>query len=164
MGFEMGTPVNMSTGPLPIERVGESDKPRMGSLGADGKLSWTDGTLAWRMGGEAAAEILYIAFGDVQVGCTPGQPFLMPDGSLKRADELLPGVDRLVEADGTQVTVSATRSAMAFEYSLALTGFYLGSVDGHLIEVQGVVCADAVLENRIGPDWAYEGSDPGSPV
>ncbi len=75
------------------------------------------------------------------------QPFLLDGGSLRRAGELVPGVDRLVEEDGTPVPVLAVTAAPAGEvHHLATTREPATSVDGHLLLVNGLVAGDYALQ------------------
>ena len=75
------------------------------------------------------------------------QPFLLPDRTLRRAGELVPGVDSLVEADGTPALVLAVEEAPEGEaHHLATSRAPATSVDGHLVLANGVVAGDYALQ------------------
>jgi hypothetical protein len=84
---------------------------------------------------------------DEEVLAHRDQPFLLPDRTLRRAGELVPGVDSLVEADGTPVPVLAVEDAPDGEvHHLATSRAPAASVDGHLVLVNGVVAGDYALQ------------------
>ena len=162
MGFTNGTMVNTPNGPKAIEAVQTGDVVRVASLvGGGGGLVWTNGTVQMNAGTadmRSRAPAIFIAFGDSQIVCSAGQPFLMPDGRMKPAERLDPGVDRLVEPDGTHVTIGAIQlgEPQHGEHAIAIAGDYAGTPSGHLIEAGGIVCGDYVLQLHPDPNPEHD--------
>lgn len=79
---------------------------------------------------------------------TKNQLFYMPDGKLKRADTLVPGLDILRMADGSKAPVTglSTGTFQKGVHHIATSLTPALSVDGHLINAKGVVCGDYALQ------------------
>lgn len=79
---------------------------------------------------------------------TKNQLFYMPDGVLKRADTLVPGLDILLMADGTKAPVTgiSTGTFQKGVHHIATSLTPALNVDGHLINAKGVVCGDYALQ------------------
>lgn len=79
---------------------------------------------------------------------TKNQLFYMPDGILKRADTLVPGLDVLLMADGSKAPVTglSTGTFQKGVHHIATSLTPAASVDGHLINAKGVVCGDYALQ------------------
>lgn len=104
--------------------------------------------------------MFYIEYGGQQPGgrrqamvASPNQLFLLADGGiLKRADQLVPGTDCLVDPQGRAVPVARIHSGSYFGavHHIATVvpdyGEFLGSLDKHFIIVNGVVCGDFALQ------------------
>jgi hypothetical protein len=76
------------------------------------------------------------------------QLFFMPDRTLKRADKLVPEIDSLLLADGSEAPVTKLQSGV-FEgglHHIATSLETATDVDGHLISAKGVVCGDYALQ------------------
>ena len=122
-------------------------------ISEDGTMKkWSERPVAFR-GSAAAPEGVRVEIRvrrdgeDEWVTVHRDQPFLLDGGSLRRAGELVPGVDRLVEEDGTPVDVLAVTAAPAGEvHHLATTREPATSVDGHLLLVNGLVAGDFALQ------------------
>ncbi len=104
--------------------------------------------------------MFYIEYGGQQPGerrqamvASPNQLFLLADGGiLKRADQLVPGTDRLVDPDGRAVPIARIHSGSYFGavHHIATEvpdyGEFRGSLERHFIIVNGVVCGDFALQ------------------
>lgn len=79
--------------------------------------------------------------------CTEDQPFLMPSKLLKRADKLSPG-DHLVLSDGNTAEVMKIRNVTVEDgvHHISTGILKPDSLDGHLLNIQGVVAADYVVQ------------------
>ena len=152
MAFMNGTLVNTPHGLRPIEQIETGASVNVASLGASGADPvWTAQRVQFSNGtadGPGTTRMVLVHFGDHQIACSPDQPFLVADGTLKRAERLIPGVDRLIEADGTHVTIGEVQWGEFSQgvHAIAPAGDYAGTLDGHLIEAGGVVCGDFVLQ------------------
>lgn len=104
--------------------------------------------------------MFYIEYGGQQPGerrqamvASPNQLFLLAGaGILKRADQLVPGSDRLVDPQGRAVPVARVHSGSYFGavHHIATEepdyGEFCGHLDQHFIIVNGVVCGDFALQ------------------
>ena len=122
-------------------------------ISADGSLKkWEERPVAFKGSAPVAAGVMVrVRFRrgehDEAVLAHRDQPFLLPDRTLRRAGELVPGVDSLVEADGTPVPVVAVEEAPEGEaHHLATSRAPATSVDGHLVLANGVVAGDYALQ------------------
>jgi hypothetical protein len=119
----------------------------------DGSLQkWSQRSVSFKGSAPVAAGVMVRARfrrgeREVEVLAHRDQPFLLPDRTLRRAGKLVPGVDSLVEADGTPVPVLAVEDAPDGEvHHLATSRAPAASVDGHLVLVNGVVAGDYALQ------------------
>ncbi len=103
--------------------------------------------------GGAAPLMVNIAFGvDRAIIVHPGQLMLVAAGRLKRADQLVAGSDTLVDRDGAALTVHAvTPGHYHGEIAYVATGDtdpadWDGTLDGHLLALDGVIVGDYLLE------------------
>jgi hypothetical protein len=104
--------------------------------------------------------MFYIEYGGNMPGgrrksliASPNQLFLMADsGMLKRADQLVPGADRLTGAEGQALPVARVHSGTylgAVHYiATEVPGYeaFSGSLDQHLIIANGVISGDFTLQ------------------
>lgn len=75
------------------------------------------------------------------------QLFYMPDGTLRRADTLVPGLDMVVTFDGKRAPVTGlSTSTSQGTHHIATSQEPATSVDNHLISIKGVVCGDYALQ------------------
>lgn len=103
-------------------------------------------------GGESNSSMIHIRFGDAaqpeSVIAARNQLFLLPGQVLKRASTLVPGQDQLMRPDGTSVPILNMVSGEQ-KRSLHVVSTGTGKttdLSGHLIIVNGVVCADYSLQ------------------
>jgi hypothetical protein len=75
---------------------------------------------------------------------TPGQPFLMQDGTLKQADKIVPGKDVLMCEDGSTTPVISVEAGLFKKgvHHIATSAEKATSLDGHLLLANGVVIGD----------------------
>lgn len=147
--FAWGTKVAVSaTQVREIQEVGVGETVLTGSLQISGgalTLSWQPQPLIFSDGtspkpGQNCVLIQYGDDGEIVV--TTDQPFLMHDGTLKRADRITVD-DRLVDANGQPVQVNAVFLGKAdiglHNIAAEVTG---SSIDGHLLITNGIVAGD----------------------
>jgi hypothetical protein len=122
-------------------------------IASDGTLTkWSEGTVAFRASTPVAEGVrvrIRIERGGraEEVVAHRAQPFMLADRSLRRAGELVPGVDHLVERDGTPVVVLGVDDAPEGEvHHLATSRAPATSVDGHLVLVNDLVAGDYALQ------------------
>jgi hypothetical protein len=104
--------------------------------------------------------MFYIEYGGSKPGdrrkslvASPNQLFLMADsGMLKRADQLVPGADRLMDPHGEALPIARVHSGTylgAVHYiATEVPGYeeFSGSLDKHLIIANGVISGDFTLQ------------------
>ena len=134
--------------------------------GAGQALSWHPATVSFSAAAPPASAgtapaplMIHVEFGDGQtLIASPAQLFLLPGGKLKRADQLVPGGDSLVDRAGAALPIH--RLATGY-YQGAIQHFateggtpsdWDGRLDGHLVELNGVVAGDYILQLLDGSD------------
>jgi hypothetical protein len=135
-------------------------------------VHFSSGSPATTYSGPTAGNImLYIEYGDDQaLIATPNQLMALPTGYLKRADQLVPGNDSLAGADGGSVAIRriSTGYYKGAIHHIATTvpnyEEFDGSLDGHLINTNGVVAADYVLQVFQDTPKMKPHIDPSAPV
>ena len=145
-----GTPIATPDGAKAIELFNIGDSVSVGSWDKS-KLGWANGSVKFSSGTDPGSvnTMIFIAFGEGrQIIATADNLFLMSDGKLKRADRLVPGKDQILTADGSGLGVTAVVSG---QWSKGLhhiaTGLeFTGSLDGHLINANGIVTGDYCLQ------------------
>lgn len=132
-----------------IENIQVKDKV----LAAGVNLTWGEADVMFSNGtsDDSVSFLLEVSYqhGDTieELLCTEDQPFLMPSRLLKRADKLTPG-DCLVLFDGNSAEiikidhVTVQRGVHHISTGIVKPE----SLDGHLLNVQGVVAADYVVQ------------------
>lgn len=143
-----GTPVQAAEGEFrAIEEYQVGDTV----LAAGRSLEWSPVEVRYSAGTSGASLqkfAVLVAYLDTALVVTSDHEFLMPDGSLKRADRLTPD-DSLVAPDGEAVPV---RSATIGDY---FAGFHhiatsleepSGDLTGHLLNTNGVISADYIVQ------------------
>ncbi len=112
------------------------------------KIGFSSGTPPLPPGQQTYPTAVYVHYGEGRgLICTPDQLFLMPSGKLKQAIKLSIN-DYLVDDKGEKVSINSIKLA---EYAggwnhIATTLEYEGSIDGHLMNSNGVVAGDYTLQ------------------
>jgi hypothetical protein len=123
--------------------------------------SWESKTVAFSSGSPATTSTgprdgnitVCVEYGDGKwLIATPNQLFALPDGNLKRADQLAPSHDQLAGADGGAVPITRVSTGYykggIHHISTSMVPYdeFDGSIDGHLINANGIVCGDYLLQ------------------
>lgn len=145
-----GTPIATPQGVKAIELFDIGDSVSVGSWDKS-KLGWADGSVKFSSGTDPGSinTMIFIEFGEQrQIIATPDNLFLMSDGKLKRADRLVPRKDHILTAEGSALGITAV---IAGQWTKGLhhiaTGLeFTGSLDGHLINANGIVTGDYCLQ------------------
>jgi hypothetical protein len=173
--FASKTPIESPKGPRPCGDYFVGDPVMAASAAADGSWTWAPHIVEFSSGTDSAQPaMIFIHFGDEgALIVTADQPVLIAGGKLKRADQLAPGDDRLVAAGGgdleiTQVSIGSFAGGIHdIATGLSSSLDWDGSLDGHLLNVSGVICGDFILQIRHGdPRMAHyqaQGPSIGSP-
>jgi len=108
------------------------------------KVAFSDGVAHSLVG----TPVIVVYYGEQSMIVTVDQLFMMPNGKLKRADRLVPGTDSLVGANGEAIPL--LKVAMG-EYKggihhIATTMDFDGSIDNHLLNANGVIIGDYLLQ------------------
>lgn len=142
--FAFQSPVHTPNGTAEIQnfRIGDPViKVTPGDAGAM-KLSTERVNFSSGTSEQNRQTMVYLVYGnDQSVIATPDQLFLLSSGKLKRADQLVLGLDRLVAPDGSSVEIYliSIGTYQGGVHHIAING---SSADGNLIVVSGVVVGD----------------------
>jgi hypothetical protein len=117
-------------------------------------VQYSNGSPATTATGPGVGNLMYlIEYGTKQsVLATPNQLFLLPDGKLRRANQLTPGTDSLVGVNGTPVAIGRISTGFYkgpihhIATQMVSYGDFSGKIDGHLINTNGVVAGDYLLQ------------------
>ncbi len=153
-----GTPVAIPGGNRAIGDIMVGDQVLAASAAGSG-WQWGAKTVSFSSGtpGGAGAQnvMVYIRYGDGDgdgdgtLIATPDQLFLQPGGKLIRADRLRPGLS-LIRQDGSEVPIVmvAVGNYQGGIHHIAtdLPKAWNGSVDGHLLSLNGIIGGDYVLQ------------------
>ncbi|WP_199560182.1 hypothetical protein [Sphingomonas psychrotolerans] len=97
--------------------------------------------------------MVHASFGDGQsLIAHPDQLLMLPSGQLKRADQLVPGTDQLVDPKGQPLLLHGVEaghylhSLVHFATDASGPADWNGSLDGHLLDLNGAVAGDYVLQ------------------
>jgi hypothetical protein len=150
-----GTEIAVPGGFKPIQEFEVGDPVMVTGL----DLKWQESVVEFSDGVPPAPEhgkfcySIYVALAPtklISLVVTPDHVFLVPGGKLKRAEALEPGVDELIDAaTGKPVPVVGRETGMFYGglHHIAVTQEVARALDGHLINVHGVVSADWSLQN-----------------
>jgi len=133
----------------PIGEIGVGDTMLAGKI-EGGRVEWEPATVGFSQGTESEdqTEMVRVAYGD-GAGLTvpPDQPLMLADGKLTTAGDLAPGQE-LMGVDGDPVPVGDVKrgSYEGSVHHIATDPDWNGSLDGHLIQVNGVVAGDFTLQ------------------
>jgi hypothetical protein len=154
--FAWGTRVAVAGGQTrEIQEVGVGETILTGSLdlSAGIQLEWTERTVVFSDGTSPTPEqiVILVRYGEQgEITVTADQPFLLANGTLKRADRLTLE-DRLVDEAGQEVELKAVWLGKLDVGLHNIAADTEGTtLDGHLIAVNGVVAGDhtvRVLQN-----------------
>lgn len=145
-----GTPIATPEGVKAIELFSIGDSVSVGSWDKS-KLGWAVGLVKFSSGTDPGSinTMIFIGFGEGrQIIATPDNLFLMSNGKLKRADRLVPNKDQILTAEGSPLGVTAVLSGQWAKglHHIATGLEFTGSLDGHLINANGIVTADYCLQ------------------
>ncbi|MFC4304503.1 Hint domain-containing protein [Cohnella boryungensis] len=147
MCYLWGTKIGIQNGVRAIESFQTGDQV----LAAGSSLSWTTAKIQFSngTGPEGHQPMVCIRYGDAgTLIVTPDHPFLLPSGNLKRASRLVPGGDRLVSASGLPVEIHelSVGEFVGGVHNIAASYSFTGSMDGHLLQSEGIVSGDFTLQ------------------
>ena len=156
MCFAYGTPIAIPGDETkPIEEFQVGELVMAANLSPNNELTWVPKTVEFSngTGDETAPSVMIMVLFKAPAGedyliVTKNHLFLMPNGKLKRADTLVPGLDNLVQADGTPTPVVGL-SVGEFRkgvHHIATSLTTATSVDGHLLNSKNIVSADYALQ------------------
>jgi hypothetical protein len=145
-----GTPIATPDGVKAIELFNVGDSVSVGNWDKS-KLGWASGSVKFSSGTDPGSinTMIFIEFdGGRQIIATPDNLFLMSDGKLKRSDRLVPDRDRILTAEGSALGVTAVLSGQWTKglHHIATGLEFTGSLDGHLINANGIVVGDYCLQ------------------
>ncbi|ATY30928.1 hypothetical protein [Sphingomonas psychrotolerans] len=157
--FAANTPIAVPNGLMAIGDLLVNNEV-LAAAGTPGSWNWTAQTVTFSAGTPASAPgslgnmMIYLAYGDNQsLIVSRDQLMVLPDGKLKRADQLVPGTDMLVAADGSaplNINMLASGYYMGAIHHIATStpsyDEWDGSIDDHLINANGVVAGDYLLQ------------------
>src|ERR671932_823858 len=153
--FAHGTRIGVPNGFKVIEQFQVGDRVLTADVEPSGtgvKLNWSTAKVTFSNGtgpDSHQAAMVYIHHGETGIIIvTPDHLFLMPNGKLKRADRLVPGVDYLVSSEGQPVAINEVSIG---EYTggvhhIATNKEFTGDLNGHLLISEGVVSGDFNLQ------------------
>lgn len=160
--FAANTPIAIPTGTMAIGDVQINDTVLAAAAGAGGTWTWSPQMVTFSSGAPATSStdptagniMIYMAFGDQQaLILSRDQLVMLPDGKLKRADQLVPGIDQLVAAaDAVPLPIHQLASGYykgAVHHIATATPSYTdwdGSIDTHLINANGIIGGDYLLQ------------------
>ena len=167
MAFAADTQVALPGGasrPIGATRVGDQV---LAAAGSGAHWAWTPQTVVASMGTAAADSLMVgITLADGrQLVVTPNQLFMLVGGLLIPADQLRPGTDTLLGADGQPqglTAVSMGEYGGAIQAIAVASQSWNGSLDNHLINASGLIGGDYVLEvNQASPQMTPYRAPPG---
>lgn len=173
--FASQTPVAAPAGFRAIEDFAIGDEV-LAAAKSGGGWSWTPQTVQFSSGSPASAGMggnlmLSVVYGGEQVLiATANELFLLPDGKLKRADQLVPGTDSLVGEDGSSVAIdrilTGNYTGGVHHIATQVVSYrdFNGSIDNHLINANGVVVGDYLLQMFQDTDKMKPHIEPHAPV
>ncbi|HEY0396162.1 MAG TPA: hypothetical protein VGD01_16885 [Candidatus Elarobacter sp.] len=153
--YAYGTALRTAEGLKSVETLTTSD--RVMALDdpaalAEGRPTWTLQPVVFTggAGAETAPPAVSIGYGDNRHVVAPADQLVMTGtGKLKAASRLVPGRDEMRLADGTRAPVTRVARgtfAQGSRHVAASDTAFNGSVGGHLLDAEGVVVGDYVLQ------------------
>ena len=153
--FAYGTQIGIPEGSKAIEQFSIGDQVLTANVTAHGdgvNLSWTPATVSFSSGtgpdGYQPTMVFIRHGGAGSIIVTPDHLFLMPNGKLKRANRLVPGVDFLVSAEGVPVEINEVSLGeyRGGVHHIATDKEFSGEISGHLLISEGIVSGDFNLQ------------------
>ena len=124
--------------------------------------TWSPQTVQFSSGSPVTADpgptsgniMIYLEYGTEGrfLIATPNQLFALVDGKLRRADQLVPGTDQLSDPGGAPVAINRLTTGYykgaIHHVATEMVNYdrFTGSLDGHLINTNGVVVGDYLLQ------------------
>lgn len=153
--FANGTLIAIPDGFKVIEQFNPGDQVLTADVQANGdgvRLNWSTATVSYSNGTGPDGyqpSMVYVRHGGVgTIIVTTDHLFLMPNGKLKRANRLVPGVDFLVSAEGVPVEINEVSLGeyRGGVHHIATDKEFTGDISGHLLVSEGVVSGDFNLQ------------------
>ncbi len=143
-----GTPVTVPDGTKAIQSIAMGDEV----LAADTNFQWTAMPVQFSDGtgpGSVQPEMVYLTYGSPEqtIIVTLDHTFLQPGGKLIRASMLIFG-DSLLDANGNPIKITKIelKHYVGGVWNIATLHEQPTSLDGHLIETQGVISGDYAVQ------------------
>ena len=156
--FSAKTPVAIPSGMRAIGDINIGD-PVLAAAKNNNGWSWSEQIVHFSSGSPPSATgtgnlMFLITYDDGKsVVASPNQLFLLSgSGKLKRADQLVPGVDQLVNESGSDVAIhrvdSGNFTGAVHHIATDVPSYedFTGSLDNHLINVNGIISGDYLLQ------------------
>ncbi|MGN6253459.1 MAG: hypothetical protein ACTHO8_00495 [Solirubrobacterales bacterium] len=133
----------------PITEIGKGDTVAAGRT-SGGQLEWEPATVGFSQGahGGGPAPVVRVAYGEREgLTVAPDQPLMLTDGALTTAARLAAGQE-LMGVNGEPVPVGEVRLGEheGGVHHIATSPDWNGSIDGHLLQANGVVIGDFTLQ------------------
>jgi hypothetical protein len=157
--FANGTLIGIPTGNEEVQKLNVGEEILAGSINGLNSLDWKPRRLTFSSGTAKGTQpgMVYIAYGDNKdLILSPDHVLMLSDGKLTTAMKLIPGAF-LMGANGEPVPIY-TVSLGAYRggvHHIATDSEFNGSVDGHLINSNGIVSGDYTLQlyfNSLGDE------------
>ncbi len=158
--FAANTPIAVPAGTVALGDIKVGDAV-LAATGSANNWVWNSQSVTFSSGTPATTGtgptdgniMMFMAYGsDQALILSRDQLVMMPDGKLKRADQLVPGTDQLVGADGGLLPIHLISTGYykgAIHHIATDTPSYDawdGSIDNHLINAGGVIGGDYLLQ------------------
>ncbi len=153
--FANGTSIAIPDGSKVIEQFSIGDQVLTADVTKSGtgiNLNWSTASVSFSSGTGPDGHqpsMVFIRHGRVgSIVVTTDHLFLMPNGKLKRANRLVPGVDFLVSAEGVPVEINEVSLGeyRGGVHHIATDKEFTGDISGHLLISEGVVSGDFNLQ------------------
>ena len=154
--FAYGTPIATPDGLRAVETFAKGDQILVASKAANGALTWGVDQVEFSSGtgpNSSQGGMVHLRFGgDKLLVSTADQVFMLEGGKLVQAGRVIPGTDRLMLADGSSADIDEARIGTYGNgvHHIATTLRWDDTIDGHLLNANGVVGGDYLLQLHIG--------------
>lgn len=151
--FAYGTEIAVSETEVKVIQNFQINDPVLTAIiNEKGNLEWTLNRVSFSSGtgpGGTGTNMLRIQYGEEDtIIVTPDHVFYLGNKRIKRADQLVPGLDELMLATGGFVEIHSIQTGLFTGgiHHIATAGIgtnqFSGELDGHLINSNGIVSAD----------------------